>query len=147
MPILSEADNTRAAKTKQRTGGTAMSVTYNTTLKNARLTDVVAAIDTGGAGYLEIGDTAMAHVLSTIHFNTVCGVVVGGVLTISGTPLVDASAAQTGTAAEAEVFSGGNTLIISGLTVGTSGCDINLSSTSIVAGQSVTLTSASVTHG
>ncbi len=124
-----------------------MSVTYNTTLKNTRLTDVVTAIDTGGAGYLEILDSGLAHVLSTIHFNSVCGVVSGGVLTFNGTPLVDASAAHTGTATSAEVFSGGNTLIISGLTVGTSGSDINLSSTSIVAGQSVTLTSATITHG
>ncbi len=124
-----------------------MSVTYNTTLKNTRLTDVVTAIDTGGAGYLEFGDAGMVHVLSTIHFNTVCGTVTGGVLTISGTPLTDASAAKTGTAAAAEVFSGGNALIISGLTVGTSGSDINLSSTSIVAGQSVTITSATITHG
>jgi hypothetical protein len=124
-----------------------MSVVYNTTLKNTRLTDVVTAIDTGGAGYLEIGDALFAHVLSTIHFNTVCGTVTGGVLTFSGTPLVDASAARSGTAATAEVFSGGNTLIISGLTVSTSAADINLSSTSIVAGQSVTLTSATITHG
>lgn len=124
-----------------------MSVTYNTTLKNTRLTSVVTAIDTGGAGYLEMGDAAFAHVLTTIHFNSICGTVTGGVLTFSGTPLVDASASRTGTAATAEVFSGGNTLVISGLTVGTSGSDINLSSTSIVAGQSVTLTSATITHG
>lgn len=124
-----------------------MSVNYNTTLKNTRLTSVVAAIDTGGAGYLEIGDSGMVHTLSTIVFDSVCGTVTGGVLTFSGTPLVDAAAALTGVAAAAEVFSGGNTLIISGLTVGTSASDINLSSTSIVAGQSVTLTSATITHG
>lgn len=124
-----------------------MSVVYNTTLKNTRMTSVVTAIDVGGAGYLEIGDTSMVHVLSTIHFNSVCGTVTGGVLTFSGTPLADASAARTGTAAAAEVFSGGNTLIISGLTVSTSAADINLSSTSIVAGQSVTLTAATITHG
>lgn len=124
-----------------------MSVIYNTTLKNTRLTSVVTAIDTGGAGYLEIGDALFAHVLSTIHFNTICGVVSAGVLTFSGTPLVDVSASKTGTAATAEVFSGGNTLIISGLTVATTAADINLSSTSIVLGQSVTLTAATITHG
>jgi hypothetical protein len=123
-----------------------MSVTYSTTLKNTRMNDVVSAIDTGGPGYLEVGDAGMVHVLSTIHFNTVCGTVSSGVLTFSGTPLVDSSAARTGTAAAAEVFSGGNTLVISGLTVGTSGSDINLSSTSIVAGQSVTITSATIQH-
>lgn len=124
-----------------------MSVTYNTTLKSTRMTDVVSAIDAGGAGYLEIGTAAMGTVLSTITFNATCGTVGSGVLTFSGTPLTDSSAANTGTAAAAEVFSGAATLIISGLTVGTSATDIVLSSTSIVAGQPVTLTAASITHG
>jgi hypothetical protein len=124
-----------------------MSVVYNTTLKNTRMTAVVTAIDTGGAGYLEIGTSGMGTVLATIDFLSTCGTVSGGVLTFSGTPLTDATAANSGTAAAAEVFSGGNTLIISGLVVATSGADINLSSTSIVSGEPVTLTSASITHG
>lgn len=124
-----------------------MSVTYNTTLKNTRLGDVVTAIDAGGAGSLIIGTAAMATTLSTITFAATCGTVTGGVLTFSSTPLVDSSAANTGTAAAAIVKSGGATTIISGLTVGTSGSDINLSSTSIVSGQSVTITAATITHG
>lgn len=124
-----------------------MAVTYNTTLKNTRLTDVVSAIGTGGAGTLVIGTAAMATTLSTITFDSTCGTVTGGVLTFSSTPKVDSSAANTGTAAAAIVKSGGATTIISGLTVGTSGSDINLSSTSIVSGQSVTITAATITHG
>jgi hypothetical protein len=124
-----------------------MSVTYNTTLKNTRLTDVVTAIDSGGAGSLEIGTTAMGTVLATIVFNATAGTVSGGVLTFSGTPLTCSSAANSGTAAAAAVYSGGSTLIISGLTVGTSGSDINLSSTAIVTGEPVTITAASITHG
>lgn len=124
-----------------------MSVTYDTTLKNTRMTDVVTAIDTGGAGNLKIGTTAMGTTLSTITFNSTCGTVSGGVLTFSGTPLTDSSAANSGTAAAASVHDGGGTLHISGLTVGTSGSDVNLSSTSIVSGQPVTLTSATITHG
>lgn len=124
-----------------------MSVVYNTTLKNTRMADVVSAIDAGGAGYIEIGTAGMSVVLATIDFQSTCGTVSGGVLTFSGTPLEDSSAAATGTAAAAEVFSGAGTLIISGLTVGTTGSDINLSSTSIVASQPVTLTAASITHG
>lgn len=124
-----------------------MSVTYNSTLKNTRMTDVVTAIDSGGAGYLEIATTAMGTVLATITFNATAGTVTGGVLTFSGTPLTCASAAATGTAAAAEVFSGGATLIISGLTVGTSASDINLSSVAIVTGEPVTITAASITHG
>lgn len=127
-----------------------MSVTYNTTLKNTRMTAVVTAIDNGGAGALLFGDSSGfggANLLASITFNATCGTVSGGVLTFSGTPLVDASASNTGTATQAEVEDGVGHVVISGLTVGTSASDINLSSTSIVSGQSVTITAASITHG
>ena len=124
-----------------------MSVVYATSLKNTRLTSVVTAIDNGGAGALVIGTSGLAIELAVITFNSTCGVVSGGVLTFSSTPLVDSSAAATNTAVAAEVVDGTNHIVISGLTVGTSGSDINLSSTSIVAGQSVTITAASIVHG
>ena len=124
-----------------------MSVIYATSLKNTRLTSVVTAIDNGGAGSLIIGTSALAIELAVITFNVTCGTVSAGVLTFSGTPLVDNSALATNTAVAAEVVDGTNHIVISGLTVGTSGSDINLSSTSIVAGQSVTITAATVTHG
>lgn len=123
-----------------------MSVVYNTPLKNTRLTDVVNAIDTGGAGYIEIGTAGMASVLVTLPFQNPCGSVSGGVLSFLGTPFT-ADAANSGIAAAAAVYDGAGLLIISGLTVGTSGSDINLSSTSIVASQPVTLTAATITHG
>ena len=127
-----------------------MSVVYNTTLKNTRMTSVVTAIDNGGAGSLLFGAAGGftgGNLLSTILFAATCGTVSGGVLTFSSTPLVDSSAAHTGTATQAEVEDGVGHVVISGLTVGTSASDINLSSTSIVAGQSVTITAATVTHG
>ena len=127
-----------------------MSVVYDISLKNTRMSAVVSAIDNGGAGSLLFGTSSGfsgANLLATITFNATCGTVSGGVLTFSGTPLVDSSAANTGTAAEGEVEDGVGHVVISGLTVGTSASDINLSSTSIVAGQSVTITSATVTHG
>jgi hypothetical protein len=133
-----------------------MSINYNTTLKNARLNLVTAAIDAGGgsnAGYLQIADATGftgVHILVTIPFDIPStgsfGAASGGVITANGTPL-SATAANTGTATQAEVFAYGGAVIISGLTVGTSGADINLSSTSIVAGQSCTITAASITHG
>lgn len=127
-----------------------MTVTYNTTLKNTRMNAVVSAIDNGGAGSLLFGDSSGfggANLLASITFNSTCGTVSGGVLTFSDTPLTDSSAAETGTATQAEVEDGTGHVVISGLTVGTSGSDINLSSTSIVSGQSVTLTSATIQHG
>jgi len=127
-----------------------MSVIYDISLKNTRMTSVVTAIDNGGAGSLLFGTNsgfAGANLLASITFNATCGTVSGGVLTFSGTPLVDSSAANTGTAAEGEVEDGVGHVVISGLTVGTSASDINLSSTSIVSGQSVTITAATITHG
>lgn len=124
-----------------------MSVVYNTTLKNTRMTDVVTAIDAGGAGSLKIGTAALGTICSTITFQATCGTVSAGVLTFSGTPLTDPSAANSGTVAAAKVVSGTPADIITGLTVGTSGTDVILSTTSIVAGQPVTLSVASITHG
>ena len=127
-----------------------MTVIYNTALKNTRMAAVVSAIDNGGAGSLLFGASGGftgANLLATIAFDATCGTVSGGVLTFSSTPLTDASAGNTGTATQAEVEDGVGHVVISGLTVGTSGSDINLSSTSIVAGQSVTITAATITHG
>jgi hypothetical protein len=127
-----------------------MSVVYDISLKNTRMSAVVSAIDNGGAGSLLFGTNSGfggANLLATITFNATCGTVSGGVLTFSGTPLVDSSAANTGTAAEGEVEDGVGHVVISGLTIGTSATDIVLSSTSIVSGQSVTITAATITHG
>jgi hypothetical protein len=127
-----------------------MSVVYDVALKNTRMSAVVSAIDNGGAGSLIFGASGGftgGNLLATITFNSTCGTVSGGVLTFSGTPLVDSSASNTGTATQAEVEDGVGHVVISGLTVATSASDIVLSSTSIVAGQSLTLTSASITHG
>lgn len=123
-----------------------MSVIYNTTLKNTRMTDVVTAIDAGGAGSLIIGTASLAATLATITFNATCGTVSGGILTFSGTPL-SANATGTGTAAAAKIASGTPADIVTGLSVGLSGTDVVFSSVSIINGQPVTLTAASITHG
>ena len=123
-----------------------MAVTYTTAVKNARLDAVTSAI--GPTGVLEIGTTAMGTVLATISLNNPAAAAAsGGVLTLSGFPKSDTSADATGTAAAARIrTAGGGTDIITGLTVGTSGADINLDSLSITAGQTVTINSATITH-
>lgn len=122
-----------------------MAVTYTTAVKNARLDAVVSSI--GTTGVLEIGTTGMASVLATIALNNPAGTSSGGVLTFSGFPKSDVSADNSGTAAAARIrTSSGGTDIITGLTVGTSASDINLDSTSITAGQTVTINSATITH-
>jgi hypothetical protein len=122
-----------------------MAISYTTAVKNARLTAVVTAI--GATGVLEIGTAAMASVLATIPLSSTAGTVSGGVLTFSGLPLSDTSADASGTAAAARIrTASGGTDIITGLTVGTTGSDINLTSTSLTAGQTVTISSAAITH-
>lgn len=122
-----------------------MAVTYTTAVKNARLTAVVTQI--GATGVLEIGTTGMASILATIALNSTAGTAASGVLTFSGFPKSDTSADNTGTAAAARIrTASGGTDIVIGLTVGTSASDINLDSVSITAGQTVTITSATITH-
>ena len=121
-----------------------MAVTYTTAVKNSRLSAVVTAI--GATGVLEIGTTAMGTVLATIPLAATAGTVSAGVLTLTQA-LLDTSADATGTAAAARIRTAtGGTDIITGLTVGTSGSDINLNSVSIVAGLEVSITSATITH-
>lgn len=125
-----------------------MAVTYSTAAKTARMNAVIAQIDAGAsAGTIEIGTSGMASVLAILTLADPCGSAASGVLTFDFDPdIVDSSANATGTAAEARIKDSDGTVIISGLTVGTSGTDIVLDSTSITAGQSVTLTTGTITH-
>lgn len=125
-----------------------MAVTYTTAVKNARMDAVAAQIDAGsGAGVLQIGTTSMASVLAEFTLNDPCAAAAsGGVLTLSGFPKSDTSANNTGTAAAARIRDSNGVDIITGLTVGTSASDINLDSTSITSGQTVTINSATITH-
>lgn len=121
-----------------------MTVTYNVTTINNRLTQVVNAI--GSSGLFILTD-ASSNTLSTIQLSTGVGTIAAGVLTFSGTPLSDPSAAGTGTAALAKVTTGAGTVIISGLTVSSAGGggDVVLTPTAITAGQTVVLSAATIT--
>lgn len=126
-----------------------MAVTYPTALKNTRLDAVTAAIDAGaGAGKLEIGTAGMAAVLVTIPLNDPSApAAAGGVLTLDNTPALSANASGSGVAAAARIRDSNNNDVVTGLTVGTSGADINLNSVNISSGQTVTINSATITHG
>lgn len=125
-----------------------MAVTYSTAVKTARMDAVIAQIDAGaGPGTLEIGTTGFGSVLAILTLADPCGTAASGVLTFDFDPdISDSSANATGTAAEARIKDNGGTVCISGLTVGTSGTDIILDSVSITAGQTVTLTTGTITH-
>ncbi len=122
-----------------------MAVTYTTAVKNARLNAVVTAM--GTTAVLEIGTASMAAVLAVIPLDNPAATVASGVMTFAGFPKSDTTADNSGTAAAARIRTAvDGTNIITGLTVGTSGADINLDSVTITAGQTITINSASITH-
>lgn len=125
-----------------------MAVNYVASLKNTRMLSVLAAIDGGGgtgAAYLEVGTTGFASTLVAFSMNNPSGSVSGAVLTFT-TPKT-ATAVNSGTAAEGRIKNSAGTIIVSGLTVGTSGTDIIISpSTTITAGQDVDWTAGTITH-
>ena len=122
---------------------------YATAVRTARMQAVLNAIDADvGAGSLEICSAGYASVLSIIPLVDPAGTVANGVLTLDCTPaLEDASADATGTAAIARVKDNTGDIVIGDLTVGTTGTNIVLTSTSIVATQPVRITSFVITEG
>lgn len=134
-----------------------MAVTYSTALKSNRMqlvADLIAgktvasSTGTATAGSLVIGTSALSGatgVLATFTLGTTPGTVSSGVFTVSGTPLT-ATAAATGTAAKAEFRDNSGNVIVTGLTVGTSASDIIINATAISTGQTVTLSSGTITH-
>ncbi len=124
-----------------------MSVNYTNAVKIARMAAVVS--QAGATAVLEIGTAGMATVLATIPLNNpIAGAAAGaGVLTLSGFPKSDTAADNSGTAAAARIrTASGGTDIVTGLTVGLTGSDINMDSVNITAGQTVTINSAVFTH-
>lgn len=108
---------------------------------------IAAATGTATAGSLVIGTSALSGatgVLATIPLPTTAFTVSAKVATLQGVPL-SATASATGTAALAELRNNSGTVIASGLAVGTTGTDIVLGSTAISSGQSVSITSGTIT--
>jgi hypothetical protein len=122
-----------------------MALTLSTAARNAACNAVVDLIDAGGgAGYIEIGTAAMAAVLVKNNFSaTAFGNAATGVATAAA--ISDGTATGTGTAAEARIRDFAAADIITALTVGTSGSNINLSSVSISTSDVVSITSGTIT--
>ena len=123
-----------------------MAVNYSATTKSTRMSAVISAIDGNASpATLEIGTTGMAALLCSITLAKPSFSESGGVITMLGVPK-SGVASGSGTAAAARIKDGGSTQIVTGLTVGTSGSDINLNSTAISSGQTVTVSSGTITH-
>lgn len=125
-----------------------MAVIYAAAVRTARMNEVLDAINAGaGPGKLKIGTAAMASVLAVLTLADPAGSVSGDVLTFDFDPdISDTSADNSGTAAAATITDSDDNVIVSGLTVGTSGTNIVLDSVNITAGQTVTITAGTLTH-
>lgn len=132
-----------------------MTAGYSTTIRDARLTAIVTAIDGGaGAGLLRIYDGsrpatggAATTLLAELTLSDPCGSVSAQVLTFSAIT-ADASANATGTASWARIVTSAGTFCVDlSVTATGGGGDVQLSTVSITAGQQVTCTSATITAG
>lgn len=132
-----------------------MAVGYNATLRNNRLDQITARIDGGaGAGLLRIydgtrpatGGAATTLLAELTLSDPSAGAASGGVLTFNSITS-DSSANATGTATWARIVQSDGSTHVLDCSVGTSGSDINLNTTSIVSGATVSVTSAAITEG
>jgi hypothetical protein len=119
-----------------------MAVTYTTAAKTARMT---ATRDHFADGTLEICTSGYAAVIAVFGLSTNGGSISGATWTLAF-DASSVSAGVTGIAAVARIKRSNGTADLTGLTVGTSGTDIVLDNVNINSGQTVTLTSATITH-
>jgi hypothetical protein len=123
-----------------------MAVNYDAATKTARMAATILQIDANASpAYIEICTASFAATLVTITLSDPSFTESGGVITMAGAPK-SGVAAGAGTAAVARIKDGGGTTKVNNLTCGTSGADINLNSTTISIGQTVTITAGSITH-
>ena len=132
----------------------ASNLKYAVLLKNARLNQITSQISTSGLLSIYSGtqptnpDTALSGntLLAQLALSsTFAAGAASGVLTASSIT-TESSANATGTAAWGTLTTSGGTRIVD-FSVGTSGADLNLNTTSIVAGASVAVSSLTITSG
>jgi hypothetical protein len=121
-----------------------VAITLNATLRNARATAIVT--EAGATAKLTVYTAAYAAVLYTSTCAATLGTVSGGVLTLNA--VGSATATGAGTAAIARLFkTDGTTMVIEGLTVGTTGTNLVITNTTIAVNDVVTTASGSITEG
>lgn len=134
----------------------ALAPSITTAAQNAACDAVVDLVDVGGAGSLRIyAGTPPADANAALSSNTLLanlamsatafGSASSGVAT-AATITADSSADATGTATFFRILAGNGTTVVIQGSVGTSGCDLNLTTTSIVSGQPVSVSSLTYTQ-
>lgn len=131
-----------------------MAVRIADTVRNSRVDLIRSTIDAGATGGLlriyagskpTKGGTPAGLLLAEIVLADPCGTSTGGVLAIT-TPRTDTSANNTGTAAFFYLTDSTGAFVCDG-DVANSGSDLNVTTTTIVAGQPVEITSLTITEG
>jgi hypothetical protein len=126
-----------------------MAVTYLNSLKDTRMTAVITALDgQAGNAAIQIWNAAYATMLCSIPLAKPSFTEATQAITMAGGSK-SGTAVASGTAALGRIVDGAGSPnnIITGLTVAAGSGDINLNSVSITNGQTVTITSAVITHG
>lgn len=122
-----------------------MSVIYASAVKSARMTATRDYFANGTLELLSAGDV----VLAIFGLSADAGDVAGAVWTLefdSATVTGEAGAGAGTDATKAQIKTSGGSAHVTGLTVGESGTDVVLNNSNIASGQSVTLSSATITH-
>ncbi len=133
-----------------------MTIAFSTAAASARLTltyittSTSAGVSVDGQssyGKLVIGTSGLSGasgVLATVILQKPSFSISGKVATLLGVPL-SATPSANGTAALAELRDSGDNTVVSGLTVGTSGSNINLTTTTLSTSVPVQVTSGTIT--
>lgn len=130
-----------------------MAISYVTTLRNAMMDEITAAIGTSGKLKIYSG-TAPASANASLSGNTLLADLdlsssfaagaSGGVLTANS--IATENPVAGGTATFFRLTTSGGTVVAQG-TVGTSGADLNLATTALTTGVQVSITSFAITEG
>lgn len=123
-----------------------MAISLNSTLRSNRADAITTFAGTSAKLRIYTAAYASQLVECVCNASAFAAAASGGVLTLNAISAGTATAA--GTAAIARIYkSDGATMVIEGLTVGTSGQNINLTTTTIAVSDTVTITSAAITEG
>lgn len=122
-----------------------MSITYAAAVKTDRMQATADRFDSGTLELLSAADA----VLAVFALGDQIAAVSGAVWTVNfstGSTTGEAAASGGVDATKAQIKTSGGTAEITTLTVGTSGTDIVLDNNNIDQGQTVTISSATITH-
>lgn len=123
-----------------------MAITLNTTLRNNRADEITSFAGTSAKLRIYTAGYASQLVECICNASAFAPAASGGVLTLN--TISSGVATAAGTAAIARILkSDGTTMVIEGLTVATSGANINISSTTIAINDTIAISSATITEG